>query len=199
MNKIFFRAFIVTMLIAQLGCKNQNNKTPVLSPISYMDAQQGLHFDGNVPFSMPQVVLPTFKTDTFNIVKYGAIADGLTLNTQAIQAAHTGFNGEGLVDTYNKPGSYADVNTDSVSAGSYFLGIRYVQGKTDTRLAELQVNGKVINKLAFEPTSAWTAWTTKYTLVELKAGRNSIRLTATGNEGLTNIDHFAFIPFQYKS
>jgi polygalacturonase len=35
-------------------------------------------------FKVPQ---PTFKKDTFNIVKYGAVADGITLNNKAIQAA----------------------------------------------------------------------------------------------------------------
>ena len=42
MNKIFFRAFVVIMLIAQLGCKNQNNKTPVLSAHIPFDEGQGL-------------------------------------------------------------------------------------------------------------------------------------------------------------
>jgi len=35
-------------------------------------------------FKVPQ---PTFKKDTFNIIKYGAVADGITLNNKAIQAA----------------------------------------------------------------------------------------------------------------
>ena len=34
-----------------------------------------------------KVTQPTFKKDTFNIVKYGAVADGVTLNSKAIQAA----------------------------------------------------------------------------------------------------------------
>ena len=36
---------------------------------------------------MPKVKVPQFKTDTFNIVDYGAINDGLTNNTQAIAKA----------------------------------------------------------------------------------------------------------------
>jgi hypothetical protein len=34
-----------------------------------------------------KVTQPIFKKDTFNIVKYGAVADGLTLNSKAIQTA----------------------------------------------------------------------------------------------------------------
>jgi len=37
--------------------------------------------------NLPHIKTPTFKKDTFNIVKYGAIADGLTLNTKSINAA----------------------------------------------------------------------------------------------------------------
>ena len=36
---------------------------------------------------LPKTVLPSFKKDTFNIVKYGAVADGTTLNTKSINDA----------------------------------------------------------------------------------------------------------------
>lgn len=36
------------------------------------------------PFAMPEVVVPTFKNQVFLITKYGAIGDGKTLNTEAI-------------------------------------------------------------------------------------------------------------------
>ena len=35
-------------------------------------------------FELPKIYVPHFKKDTFNIVKYGAVADGVTLNTSAI-------------------------------------------------------------------------------------------------------------------
>ena len=34
-----------------------------------------------------KVSLPVFRKDTFNIAKFGAVADGFTLNSKAIQAA----------------------------------------------------------------------------------------------------------------
>jgi polygalacturonase len=37
--------------------------------------------------NLPKAQVPVFKKDTFNILKYGAIADGLTLNTKAINEA----------------------------------------------------------------------------------------------------------------
>ena len=42
-----------------------------------------------------KVTQPTFKKDTFNIVKFGAIADGVTLNTKAIQATIDACNKKG--------------------------------------------------------------------------------------------------------
>jgi DNA sulfur modification protein DndE len=52
-----------------------------------------------IPFDMPAVNVPTFKTDTFNIKNYGAIADGTTLNTQAFAKAieACSANGGGVV------------------------------------------------------------------------------------------------------
>ena len=44
---------------------------------------------------LPAVPVPKFKADTFNIKKYGAIADGLTLNTQSIAAAIDACNKKG--------------------------------------------------------------------------------------------------------
>src|SRR6185437_11830484 len=36
---------------------------------------------------LPVIQRPSFKRDTFSIVRYGAVADGITLNTKAINAA----------------------------------------------------------------------------------------------------------------
>jgi polygalacturonase len=42
-----------------------------------------------------KVTQPNFKKDTFNIVKYGAVADGITLNSKAIQATIDACNAKG--------------------------------------------------------------------------------------------------------
>ncbi|HEY4327497.1 MAG TPA: glycoside hydrolase family 28 protein [Mucilaginibacter sp.] len=48
---------------------------------------------------LPQARLPVFKSDTFNIVKYGAKPDGITLNTECINKAidACSANGGGVV------------------------------------------------------------------------------------------------------
>ncbi|EHQ26733.1 glycoside hydrolase family 28 protein [Mucilaginibacter paludis] len=49
--------------------------------------------------NLPKAAVPTFKKDTFNIIKYGAVADGITLNTKSINNAIDACskNGGGVV------------------------------------------------------------------------------------------------------
>lgn len=49
----------------------------------------------NVPRVLPKVQLPSFKKDTFNITKFGAVADGVTLNTASINNAIDACNKKG--------------------------------------------------------------------------------------------------------
>ncbi len=110
---------------------------------------------------------------------------------------HTGFTGEGYVDADNKIGSHFEVTFDVPAAGCYVLAARYAHGKPDTRVAELRVNGEVTEaEFAFPPTRFWTDWVyvTSSRPVELKAGKNTVRLTAATAEGLANLDHLKFTP-----
>jgi polygalacturonase len=45
--------------------------------------------------NLPKVIQPVFKKDTFNILRYGAIADGITLNTTSINKAIAYCSGKG--------------------------------------------------------------------------------------------------------
>lgn len=109
--------------------------------------------------------------------------------------SHTGFTGEGYVDADNTVGSFLEVTYEAPTAGRYLLAFRYTHGKDDTRPAEVRVNDRVIAPaLAFKPTGFWTRWTylSLSEPVELKAGKNTIRLTAGSSEGLANLDHLRF-------
>ena len=44
-------------------------------------------FAGKYAFDLPVVLQTAFRKDTFNITKYGAVADGQTLNTEAFRKA----------------------------------------------------------------------------------------------------------------
>src|SRR6478735_2974570 len=54
-------------------------------------------FIGNTLFAqtLPRVTVPSFKKDTFNILRYGAKPDGITLNTAAINNAVEACNKNG--------------------------------------------------------------------------------------------------------
>jgi len=52
-------------------------------------------YTAEAPFKMPTVPLPSFANKTFNITDYGAIADGKTLNTEAIAKAINACNAAG--------------------------------------------------------------------------------------------------------
>ncbi|MDQ5977639.1 MAG: hypothetical protein QG602_611 [Verrucomicrobiota bacterium] len=110
---------------------------------------------------------------------------------------HTGFTGGGYVDADNKPGSFVEVAFDVPAAGRYLLAARYAHGKEDTRVAEVRVNGEVaVAELAFGPTRFWTDW--RYLEfpqpVFLPQGKNVVRFTALGAEGLANLDHLRVTP-----
>lgn len=57
---------------------------PILSILAFKEAP-----------TLPRVITPAFKKDTFNIITYGAKADGITLNTKSINAAITACNKKG--------------------------------------------------------------------------------------------------------
>jgi DNA sulfur modification protein DndE len=49
----------------------------------------------DLPFAMPKVTEPSFADQSFNIVDYGAIGNGLTLNTEAFAKAIDACSGKG--------------------------------------------------------------------------------------------------------
>jgi len=52
-------------------------------------------FKGKYQYELPQVYEPHFKRDTLNIITYGAKADGITLNSKAINEAITACSNKG--------------------------------------------------------------------------------------------------------
>ncbi|MCJ8208511.1 glycoside hydrolase family 28 protein [Mucilaginibacter sp. RS28] len=62
----------------------------MLLPLLAINASAQKNSGSANPFSgkvLPKVQLPVFKKDTINIKRYGAVPDGVTLNTQAINSA----------------------------------------------------------------------------------------------------------------
>ncbi|GLH96475.1 cellulase family glycosylhydrolase [Phytohabitans aurantiacus] len=106
-----------------------------------------------------------------------------------IDSNHTGFTGSGFCNGNNASGAYAQFTVSASAAGSRTLGVRFANGTTAARAANLIVNGSTVGTVSFEGTGAWTTWVTKNLSVSLNAGSNTVRLSPTSATGLPNVDH----------
>ncbi|GAA2154609.1 MULTISPECIES: rhamnogalacturonan lyase family protein [Glycomyces] len=113
-----------------------------------------------------------------------AVCDG------AIESNHAGYSGSGFCNSSNAVGASSQFTVNAASAGTATLAIRYAHGGTDTRSADILVNGTAVEAAsAFSATGAWTTWSTKTLTVPVNAGSNTIRLNASTAAGLANIDY----------
>jgi lysophospholipase L1-like esterase len=107
-----------------------------------------------------------------------------------IESNHAGYSGSGFCNGGNAVGAAAQFTVDSPTAGTATVSVRYANGTTTSRPADIAVNGvPVQTATALEPTGAWTTWATKTLTVTLNAGSNTIRLSSATAGGLPNIDY----------
>ena len=108
----------------------------------------------------------------------------------AIESNHAGYSGSGFCNAENAVGAAAQFTVNAAAAGTATIAIRYANGTTDNRPADVLVNGSVAQAAsAFDPAGAWTTWATKTLTASLTAGSNTIRLSPTTAAGLANIDY----------
>lgn len=81
-----YGAASMASLVCQ-GIKEQNiSLAKFLKPSDFIE---------KLAFELPKIYTPHFKRDTFNIMNYGAVADGMTLNSSAINKAIEECAGKG--------------------------------------------------------------------------------------------------------
>jgi murein DD-endopeptidase MepM/ murein hydrolase activator NlpD len=115
-------------------------------------------------------------------------AEAANYSNSVIENEHAGFTGSGYVNNDNAVGSWVEWSVNAPAAGSAVLRFRFANGAS-ARPASLTVNGQVVDSnFNFPDTDAWTNWSTAATVVNLVAGNNSIRLTATTSSGGPNYD-----------
>jgi lysophospholipase L1-like esterase len=106
-----------------------------------------------------------------------------------IDSNHTGFSGTGFCNADNAIGAAAQFTVNASAAGTATLGIRFANGTTTVRPADVVVNGSRVAGVSFEGTGAWTTWVTKTLTLSVNSGSNTIRFSPTAADGLANIDY----------
>jgi lysophospholipase L1-like esterase len=107
----------------------------------------------------------------------------------AIATNHAGYSGGGFCDARNAVGAAAQFTVDASAAGSATLSVRFANGGSGARPADVVVNGVTVQAVSFEPTGAWTNWTTRVLSVPVNSGGNTVQLSPTGASGLPNVDY----------
>ncbi len=113
----------------------------------------------------------------------GTLSSGGTFDSN-----HDGFTGTAFANTANKAGAYVQIPVTVSAAGTKTLTFRYSDGTDAARPATISVNGSSKGTLDFPVTDDWDTWSTVSISVPLKAGSNTIRVTATTSNGDGNID-----------
>jgi endo-1,4-beta-D-glucanase Y len=117
-------------------------------------------------------------------------AENATISQGVVEANHLNYSGTGFVNNDNVVGSYTQWTVSSASAATATLTIRYSNGTTTDRPADIALNGTVIAAGAsFGSTTNWDTWANKTLTVSLAAGTNTVRVTGTTSNGPANLDY----------
>src|SRR6266540_1815293 len=117
-------------------------------------------------------------------------AENCTISSGTVDTNHLNYSGTGFVNGDNAVGNYLQCTVSAASAGTATFGIRYANGSTTSRPADISVNGTVTAAAAaFDPMANWDTWATKTVTATVNAGSNTIRISATTSAGNPNLDY----------
>ena len=103
---------------------------------------------------------------------------------------HGGFTGSGFANTDNALGKGINWKANIPASGTYTLTWRYAH-ESGNRTGRLLVNNQeLISVINMPATGSWTTWTLTSINAALPEGESEIRLEATNENGLANIDFF---------
>ncbi|MER8089429.1 PQQ-dependent sugar dehydrogenase [Streptomyces sp. NPDC094048] len=120
-------------------------------------------------------------------------AESATIVRGAVESNHSGYSGTGFVNGDNVVGSYVEFTVTAAFAGTGRIAVRYSNGTTAGRAADVAVGGTVVSAARpFGATTDWDTWATSTLTTPVEAGSNKIRLTSTTADGLPNLDYVDF-------
>ncbi|UEM07894.1 glycoside hydrolase family 88 protein (plasmid) [Skermanella rosea] len=138
---------------------------------------------GGSLFGMPFLAGPAAAATTTYQAETARIHRGV------LETIHGGFSGTAYVNAFQEAGSYVEWLVTVPRAVTATLVIRYANGSTGSRPMAVRVNGSVVDAaLSFPATGSWPSWATRSLTAALRAGSNTVRLTATTGSGGPNID-----------
>lgn len=116
-----------------------------------------------------------------------AVCDG------TIDSNWSGYTGTGFCNGANAVGASLQFTVNASMSGSASLVVRFANGTTTSRLADVIVNGSRYSSPSFEGTGAWSTWAVKNLTIPVNSGTNTIRFSPTTSAGLPNIDFMDFV------
>src|SRR5438445_26803 len=116
-------------------------------------------------------------------------AENCTISAGTVDTNHLNYSGTGFANGDNAVGNYLECTVNAANAGSATFAIRYSNGSTTNRPADVTVNvNPAALDPAFTPTTNWDTWADQTISVTLNAGSNKVRATATTASGGPNLD-----------
>ena len=109
--------------------------------------------------------------------------------TGTIDSDWAGYSGSGFCNGNNAVGAHVQLAVTAPASGTATLRVRFANGTTTARPANVMVNGSTATTASFESTGTWGAWTTKTLTVPVSSGSNTVRISPTASAGLPNIDY----------
>ena len=98
-----------------------------------------------------------------------------------------GFTGDGLANTTNALGSGINYYVEFTQTGTFSFIFRYAS--INNRPAKVLLDNEVLFTSNFPATGNWTDWDSINVNASVEAGLYTLRLEATSNDGLGNIDY----------
>lgn len=182
---------------AQSSARSSSSVRSSSLPSTTSSSSRPISTSSSTPSSVPSSVAPSSapisssSTPAITRVTIEENQTGFCAVNGTVDSNNAGFSGSGFANSTNAAGSGVDWKIRVNTAGQYSFQWRYAG--TTARAADLIVNNRIVSaNVAFPATGAWASWSnTAAVSVYLEAGPHNLRLQATGNEGLANIDNLS--------
>lgn len=109
-----------------------------------------------------------------------------------LESSNSGYSGAGYVNTTNSLSASVTwiLNKDGSSNSTFTF--RFANGGASARSADILVNGSNVGSLILSVTGDWTTWKKETISIPLNDGSNEVKLVASAEDGLANIDWLSY-------